>query len=223
VITITKLDLPQEEEESIHSNRFCLYLKRSQRRYQKAKENKQPGIDLIHNEFIIFGKDILLLPIVNLFNRVLSTGIFPDTRNLSCISFLHKNGYIYNCDNYRCLSLTSCIGKLFTSLLQRTLHTYMENKELYNKFQAGFRPNYRTTDHIFAIKTIINKYLHKLNKPIFACFVDFSKAFDTVRHLDLFKKLLDLKIGGIVYKTIKFMYSNSKFIVKKENIYISCM
>jgi hypothetical protein len=53
----------------------------------------------------------------------------------------------------------------------------MEYKEWYNKFQAGFRPNYRTTDHIFAIKTIINKYLHKLNKPIFACFVDFSKAF----------------------------------------------
>ena len=92
----------------------------------------------------------------------------------------------------------------------------MEYKEWYNKFQAGFRPNYRTTDHIFAIKTIINKYLHKLNKPIFASFVDFRKAFDTVWHLGLFKKLLDLKIGGIVYKTIKFMYSNSKFIVKKE-------
>jgi hypothetical protein len=56
----------------------------------------------------------------------------------------------------------------------------MEYKELYNKLQPGFTPNYRTTDHIFAIKTIINKYLHKLNKPIFACFVDFSKAFDTV-------------------------------------------
>ena len=72
----------------------------------------------------------------------------------------------------------------------------MEYKEWYNKLQAGFRPNYRTTDHIFAIKTITNEYLHKLNKPIFACFVDFSKAFDTVWHLGLFKKLLDLKIGG---------------------------
>ena len=94
--------------------------------------------------------------------------------------FLVKRFSCYNCDNYRCLSLTSCIGKLCISLLQRRFHTYMEYKELYNKLQPGFRPNYRTTDHIFAIKTIINKYLHKLNKPIFACFVDFSKAFDTV-------------------------------------------
>lgn len=62
-----------------------------------------------------------------------------------------------------------------------------------------------------------------LNKPIFACFVDFSKAFDTVWHLGLFKNIIDLKIGGIFYKTIRFMYSNSKFIVKKKKIYIRSM
>jgi hypothetical protein len=115
----------------MHSNDldFAFTCKEVREGIKRLKKNKQPGIDLIHNEFIIFGKDIILLPIVNLFNRVLSTGIFPDTWNLSCISFLHKNGDIYNCDNYRCLSLTSCTGKLFISLLQRRLHTYMKYKE----------------------------------------------------------------------------------------------
>ena len=132
--------------------------------YKKLKKNKQPGIerDLIHNECLIYGKNVLLLPIVNLFNRVLSSGVFPDTWNISYILFLHKNGDIYNCNNYRCLSLASCLGKLFTSLLQRRLHTYMENNDLYNKYQAGFRPDHRTTDHIFIIKTLVNKYIHKL-------------------------------------------------------------
>ena len=82
----------------------------------------------------------------------------------------------------------------------------MENNALYNIYQAGFRPNNRTSDHIFTIKTLINKYQHKCKKPIFACFVDFTKAFDSVWQLGLYKKLLYLKIGEHLYKTIKYMY-----------------
>ena len=92
----------------------------------------------------------------------------------------------------------------------------MKNNDLYNKYQAGFRPDPKTTDHIYIIKTLVNKYIHKLKKPIYTCFVDFCKAFDSVWHSGLFKKLLDLKIGAHFYKIIKFMYSNSKFIAKKE-------
>ena len=134
------------------------------------------------------------------------------------ISFLPKNNDIYDCNNYRCLSLTSCLGKLFTSLLQNRLNNYMENNNLYNNLQAGFRPGYRTTDHIYTLKTILNKYLFKKKQKVYACFVDFSKAFDTVWHSGLFKKLLELGIGGNFYKVIKHMYSNSKFAVKKDNL-----
>ena len=183
----------------------------------KLKNNKQPGIDLILNEFIKFGKDILLLPVVKLFNRILKSGTFPHSWNISLVSFIAKNNEIYDCNNYRCLSLTSCFGKLFTSLLQTRLHNYMENNNLYNRFQAGFRPGYRTTDHIYTIKTIINKYIFKCKKRIYACFVDFSKAFDTVWRPGLFQKLLTLGIGGNFYNVVKYMYSNSKFVVKKDN------
>lgn len=184
----------------------------------KMKNNKQPGLDLILNEFIKYGKDILLLPIVKLFNRILRSGTFPDSWNVSLVSFLPKNNELYECDNYRCLSLTSCLGKLFTSLLHTRLHNHMETNNLYNKFQAGFRPGYRTTDHIFTIKTIINKYLLKCKRKIYACFVDFSKAFDTVWRSGLFQKLITLGIGGNFYQVVKYMYSNSKFVVKKDNI-----
>ena len=95
----------------------------------------------------------------------------------------------------------------------------MENNDLYNKYQAGFRPDHRTTDHIFIIKTLVNKYIHNLKKPIYTCFVDFCKAFNSVWHSGLFKKLLDLKIGGNFYKIIQFMYSNSKCIAKKRSSY----
>ena len=83
--------------------------------------------------------------------------------------------------------------------------------------QIRFRPGYRTTDHIYAIKTILDKYLFKKKQKVYACFVDFSKAFDMVRRSGLFKKLLDLGIGGNFYKVIKHVHSNSKFVVKKDN------
>jgi hypothetical protein len=37
----------------------------------------------------------------------------------------------------------------------------MENNDLYNKYQAGFKPDHRTTYHIFIIKILVNKYIHK--------------------------------------------------------------
>jgi hypothetical protein len=52
------------------------------------------------------------------------------------------------------------------------------------------------------------------NKKIYACFVDFKKAFDSVWHDGLFYKLLDNKIGGRFYDLIKNMYSNTRFAVK---------
>ena len=118
----------------------------------KLKNHKQPGLDQVHNEFIKYGRDILLLPLVKLFNRILISGTFLDAWNVSLISFLPKNNDIYDCNNYRCLSLTSCLGKLFTSLQQNRLNNYMENNNLNNNLQTGFRPGYRTTDHIYTLK-----------------------------------------------------------------------
>ena len=172
---------------------------------------------MIHNEFIKLGREILILPLVKLFNRILNSGAYPESWNVSSVSFLLKNDNdVYDRSNYRCLSLTSCLGKLLTSLLQSRLHNYMEDNDLYNKFQAGFRPGYRTTDHNFTIKTILNKYINKCKKQVYACFVDFSKAFDTVWRSGLLKKILNVGIGGKFYHVVKYMYSNSRFVVRKH-------
>ena len=88
---------------------------------------------------------------------------------------------------------------------------------IYIRFQAGFRPDYRTTDHIFTMKTILNKYLYKNKKQVFACFVDFSKAFDSLSHEALFQKLYTLGIKGIFFQLIRNMYTHAKFVVKKDH------
>ena len=53
--------------------------------------------------------------------------------------------------------MTSCLGKLFTSLLQKRLGDFLESKNLISFNQGGFRSGYRTTDHIYILKTLINK------------------------------------------------------------------
>ena len=103
-------------------------------------------------------------------------------------------------------------------MLQKRLQTFLDDNNILNDFQAGFRPDYRTTDHLFTLKTLINKYVYKNKTPIYAAFIDFSKAFDSVWRPGLYKKLLNLGIGGNFYRVLKSMYSSTKFAIKKNGL-----
>ena len=94
--------------------------------------------------------------------------------------------------------------------------SYVPDRELMHPSQIGFMPGSRTTDHILILKTLHDKYVnqHK-NGKIYACFVAFKKAFDSVWHEGLLLKLLHNKIGGTFYDLIiKNLYSNSQCAVK---------
>ena len=60
---------------------------------------------------------------------ILESGIFPDIWNISTISTLHKSGSLYDCNNYRGISIGSCLGKLFTKILQYRMSSYQEEKQ----------------------------------------------------------------------------------------------
>ena len=54
--------------------------------------------------------------------------------------------------------------------------------------EIGFRKGFRTADHVLTLKTLMDKYLSE-NKKLYFCFVDFRKAYDSIWHEALFKKL----------------------------------
>ena len=83
----------------------------------KLKNGKKEGPDLIINEFIRTGNQTMTLTLVTLFNKKLLCGKFPSVWNHSFISSIYKSGDPNDCNNYRGISVTSCLGKLFTSLL----------------------------------------------------------------------------------------------------------
>ena len=66
---------------------------------------------------------------------------------------------------------------------------------------------------MFVLKTLIDKYTNKAGDKLFACFVDFKKAFDSVIHLGMKIKLKELNISGKFYDVINSMYSKTKLCV----------
>ena len=81
--------------------------------------------------------------------------------------------------NYRWISITSCLGKLFSEVLCKRLYNEIETHNLISKSQIGFVKGKRTSDHIFVLKSIIEEYKSK-KRPVYACFVDLTNAYDTI-------------------------------------------
>ena len=142
----------------------------------KLKNNKACGIDNILNEYMKNCPENVIAVIVKLFNIVLQTGIVPTDWCIGLIKPLYKKkGSIDDPDNYRGITLLSCIGKLFTACLNERLSSYLESAGIMGEEQAGFREGYSTLDHIFVLHSLIEQYLFK-HKRIYCAFIDYKKS-----------------------------------------------
>ena len=114
------------------------------------------------------------------------------------------------------ICVTSCLGKLFSAVLNNRLLAYLRDHSLIHPSQIGFLKGSRTSDHIFSLRTLIDKYVTNANKrKLVCCFIDFQKAFDSIWHDGLLHKLLHINIGGQFYHLISDqMYSKTKCAVK---------
>ena len=155
---------------------------------RNLKSKKAAGIDGFSIELLKYGSSVLCKPLAKLFNVVLDSSHFPDIWNTSIMTHLFKKGDKYDPKNYRGISVGSCIGKVFCHILTERLNNFLENNHIIHNNQAGFRKNHRTVDHIFTLKTIIQKYFSK-KQNIYVCFVDFAEAFHSVWRVGLFHKL----------------------------------
>ena len=128
---------------------------------------------------------------------------------------IHKSRNKDDPSNYRGICISSCLGKLFCSILNTRLLNFSCKQKILHRSQIGFLPGHRTSNHIFSLKTVIDKYVtHTPRGKLYTCFVDFRKAFDSIWHQGLFYKLLQYNIGGTFYKVISNTYSQSKCCVK---------
>lgn len=166
--------------------------------------------DNIINEHIKSTKDIFIKLYHVLFNSVLNTGYVPKPWLEGVIFPIYKNkGCPNDVNNYRPITILSCLGKLFTSIINNRLNVFLEESNTLDENQAGFRKFYSCSDHIFTLHALI-EIMKKRKMKLFCAFIDFSQAFDTVWRAGLWSKLLNSNINGKVYQVIYNMYSNIK-------------
>ena len=165
---------------------------------------------MITNEWIKCTIDLTKNCITNLFNAALTTGVHPWKFSITCP--ILKNGDPYDPTNYRPISLSSCLGKLFNTILHNRLKSYCEDYNLITKEQGGFRKNFRTSDNIFILHSLIQKYGTNKKKKLFICFIDFKQAFDSIDRQKLLYKLASLEIRGKFFQIIKNLYKDAKML-----------
>jgi hypothetical protein len=108
------------------------------------------------------------------------------------------------------------MSKIYTRVLAKRLNDWIENRGAISECQMGFRKGQRTTDNIFIIRTIIDKYLARKRGKVYWAFADLQKVFDTGVREALWWKLGRKGVSVKFIEAIREMYSNVKISVKLE-------
>ena len=167
------------------------------------KSNKATGFDSISNEMINCLLQVNPVILLKLSNFIIKQNATVNEWTISIINPIHKGGSKTDLSNFRGISILSCLGKLFSSILNLRLTDYVERHKILDDQQLGFRKGNRTSDAHIILYSLIQKYCHSNNQKNFSCFVDFKSAFDRVPRDLLFNKLLNLRITGNYFNVLK--------------------
>ena len=179
------------------------------------KSDKAAGVDFIVNEFIVNSSTHVKLLLLTIFNVLLQMQYFPDYWTIGTISPIFKKGDKSEVNNYRGITVLSCIGKLFTKLLNDRLTKWTESEHILTEAQFGFRKGRGTTDSIFALQGLID-ILFSQGKKCYVCFIDYSKAYDLIDRAAMYTKLINHGISSKYINIIKSLYAQIKLSIKGE-------
>ncbi len=145
----------------------------------------------------------LRLPLTKLFNEILDAKEIPKQQGLSEIVLMLKKGDPRDVDNYRPISLTSNVSKIFAKLIKTRVQDQLDKWQ--SQEQACFRKGRSTIDQIFIINQIIDKY-NEFNVPLFILLIDIQKAFDSIHLNYLWNALNNHEIKAKYIKILMEMY-----------------
>jgi hypothetical protein len=151
------------------------------RRNWFKKEMKHYGLRFI--------KSLILFAIIE---NCLSSG--------KSIAPIYKNGDKTDCNNNRGMSLLSTSYDILSNILLSMLRPYID--EIIGDRQCVFRRNRSITDHIFCIRHILEKRKWEYNDTVDQLFIDFKKAYDSVRMKILYNIAIEF---GLPMKLVRFI------------------
>lgn len=181
------------------------------------KVSKATGPHSIPTDVMQILKSVISKPLEIIFNLSLVNGCVPDQFKFANIIPIHKSGSHKQLGNYRPIALLSNFIKILEKLVYKRLLKFLEWKSVLFDKQFGFRQGYSTQ---YAIRSIIDKIQSAIDHRSIPCgiFLDFSKAFDTVSHDIILKKLEHDGVRGIVNDWFVSYLNNRKQVVTINNV-----
>lgn len=179
----------------------------------KMKKGKAAGPDDIPTELIQAMGDTGIKAVTHLLNAIHATGCIPAELEKSVYIALPKKPGTVECEQHRTISLMSNL----TKVLLRVLMDRMRNRIIpeISETQFGFMADRGTRNAIFALRTVMERAI-EVQTDLYLCFIDYSKAFDKVRHSDLFEILQAINCDGKDLRVIRNLYWEQEAAIRVD-------
>ena len=180
------------------------------------KNTSAPGWDQIKPVIIKHVVNAIAPSLSVLLNNCISDGVFPDELKVARVTPIYKGGGIDIYKNYRPVSVLNSFSKIFERIIYNRLIAFFENHNVLSNYQFGFRENHSTSQ---ALIHFVNEATGALasRQYFIGIFIDLCKAFDTVDHSILLKKLEIYGVRGQLLDLLKNYLSNRKQFVYYAN------
>ena len=175
---------------------------------KNLSNGKAPGPDGVVAELLKHGGEELVESLVLMFNLCRNDCITPEEWSEELMKLIHKSGSFTSLDNYRGISLTSVIGKVFTATLARRM-TNSDSEDPWLPYtQAANRTGKNTSDNLLILSTMIDKSKAE-GKPLFLGLIDVRKAYDSVRRPLLWQILLARGVPQLFVDVLQALYATT--------------
>ena len=175
--------------------------------------SKSSGPDFISPKMLKLGAEQLAYPLCKLFNISLNINKFPTSWKKANITPVYKKGNKSAVNNYRPISLLSCVGKVMERCVYKHLSNFMRDNNIITQFQSGFTHGDST---IYQLTDIYNTFAAALDngREVRVVFFDISKAFDRVWHKGLIHKLKNIGIrSSLILWLTDYLHNRKQRVV----------
>ena len=175
--------------------------------------NSSPGHDELPSFVAKTCMEGYIEPITHLVNESLKSGIFPSELKLARVVPIFKSGDPSLLTNYRPISVLSFFSKILEKIVYNIVFDFLCENEILYDYQFGFRSKHSTQQALITLVDNVTKSLDGSNIVI-SLFIDLKKAFDTVHHRILLRKLYAYGIRGILLKWFEsYLTDRSQYVI----------
>ena len=203
------LDVPP----SINNDSHPIVREEVEAALKSLKKGKSAGVDNIPLELVQAGEAMMDMLLI-ICNKIWQTGEWPTPWTQSLIITLPKKGNLQLCQNYHIISLISHPSKVMLRILLNKLKPQAE--EIIKEEEAGFRAGRSTTEQIFNLRIVCEKYPQH-QPSLYHVFVDFKKAFGRVWHAALWATIRLHNINDNLIRAIECLYNKATCAVYNDN------